>query len=85
MKNIFMLEKNTDTISTESTQMRDFGSHEGAQVFLDMKRIVHNFVNPHMSLKGKTPSEVADIDLKLDRRKLLNLIRHVSRYHTPIR
>jgi len=41
-----------------------------------MKRIIHNFVNPHMGLKEKTPAEAADIDLKLERRKLLNLIRY---------
>lgn len=79
------IERYNGDIKDRTKTMRDFGSHEGAGVFLDMKRIVHNFVNPHMSLKGKTPAEVANVDLKLRRRKLLNLIRYVSRHHTPIR
>ncbi len=54
--------------------MRDFGSHKGAEYFLNLKHIIHNFVNPHMSLKGRTPAEAAGVDLKLGRRKLFNLI-----------
>ena len=79
------IERYNGDIKDRTKTMRDFGSHEGAESFLNMKRIMHNFVNPHMSLKGKTPAETADIDLKLMRRKLLKLIKHVSRYHTPIR
>ena len=71
------IERYNGDIKDRTKTMRDFGSHDGAKVFLDMKRIIHNFVNPHMSLKGKTPAEVADVDLKLGRRKLLNLIRYV--------
>lgn len=69
------IERYNGDIKDRTKTMRDFGSHEGAEYFLNMKRIIHNFVNPHMSLKGKTPSEVADIYLKLGRRKLLNLIK----------
>ncbi len=59
--------------------MRHFGSFEGAEYFLDLRHIVHNFVNPHMELKGKTPAEEAGVDLKLGRRKLLNLIRYMAK------
>jgi len=59
--------------------MRNFGSCEGAEYFLNLKHIIHNFVNPHMQLKGSTPAESAGIDLKLGRRKLLNLIRRCSK------
>ncbi|MBI3190311.1 transposase, partial [archaeon] len=79
------IERYNGDIKDRTKTMRDFRSHEGARIFLDMKRTVHNFENPHRSLKGKTPAEAADIDLKLGRRKLLNLIKYVSRYHTPIR
>ena len=50
---------------------------EGAKNFLDMKRITHNFVNPHMSLSA-TPAEEAVVDLNLGRQKLYNLIRYVA-------
>lgn len=56
--------------------MRDFGSHHGAESFLNLKRIIHNFINPHQGLKGSTPAEVAGIDIQLGRQKLLNLIRY---------
>jgi hypothetical protein len=55
--------------------MRNFGSFSGAEKFLDLKRIIHNYVNPHMQLKGLTPAEKADIDLKLGQNKLINLIK----------
>ena len=55
--------------------MRHFGSFERAEHFLNLKQIIHNFINPHMGLKDKTPAEKADINLKLGRRKLLNLIK----------
>ena len=59
--------------------MRNFGSTKGAENFLNLKHIIHNFVNPHMQLKGKTPAETAEIDLKLGRKKLLNLIKHMAK------
>ncbi len=52
-----------------------FGSFEGAESFLDLRHLIHNFVNPHQGLKGMTPAKIAEIDLKLGRNKLLKLIR----------
>jgi len=54
-----------------------FGSFEGAKSFMDMRRIIHNFINPNQQLGGKTPAEMAEIILPLKRNKLLNLIRFV--------
>jgi len=56
-----------------------FRSFEGAEAFLDLKRIVYNFVNPQEGLNGKTPAETAEINLKLGRNRLLGLIRWTSR------
>jgi len=61
--------------------MRSFGSNKGAEHFLNLKHITHNFVNPHMQIKGKTPAEAAGVDLKLGRNKLLNLVKYVARRH----
>lgn len=77
------LKHNNNPIERENGNIKDrikvmrggFGSFEGAEAFLNLRHIIHNFVNPHQSLKGKTPAEVAGINLKLDRAKLLNLIR----------
>ncbi|MBI4896066.1 MAG: hypothetical protein HY832_00770, partial [Candidatus Aenigmarchaeota archaeon] len=59
--------------------MRDFGSHAGAENFLNLRPVIQNFVNPHQGLKLKTPAEAADVDLKLGRNKLLDLIRHCTK------
>ena len=56
-----------------------FGSFEGAKCFMDLQRILHNFVNPHQELKDKTPAEMAEITLSLKRNKLLNLIRFLAK------
>ena len=56
-----------------------FGSFEGAEAFMNLQRILHNFVNPHQELKGKTPVEIAEIKLNLRRNKLLNLIRFLAK------
>ncbi|MEK6855754.1 MAG: hypothetical protein AABX66_01200, partial [Nanoarchaeota archaeon] len=55
-----------------------FGSFEGAEAFMNLRRIIHNFVNPHQQLGGKTPAEMADITLPLDRNKLLSLIEYCA-------
>ena len=53
-----------------------FGNFEGAESFMNLQRVLHNFVNPHQELKGKTPAEMSEINLELGRNKLLNLIRY---------
>lgn len=54
-----------------------FGSFEGAESFMNFRRIIYNFVNPHQQLEGKTPAEIAEINLNLGRNKLLSLIKFV--------
>ena len=61
----------------------EFGSFEGGEAFMNLKHIIHNFVNPHQQLNGKTPAEAAEIKLLLKRNKLLNLIKYVRRDHIP--
>lgn len=61
--------------------MRHFGSFERAEYFLNLKQIIHNFINPHMQLKGKTPAEATEIFLPLKRNKLLDLIKYVRKKH----
>jgi hypothetical protein len=61
-----------------------FGSFEGAKSFMDLRRIIHNFVKSNQQLAGKTPAEMAGINLKLKRNKLLDLIEYCAKikgYH----
>ena len=61
-----------------------FKSFEYAKSFLNLRRIMHNFVNPHQQLNGKTPAEKTKIKLGLGRNKLLELIGYVAKTHIPI-
>jgi len=41
-------------------------------------QIYHNYVRPHMALKGKTPAEVAGIEVK-GKNKWMTLIQNASK------
>ena len=56
-----------------------FKSFEGVKNFMNLRGIIYNFVNPHQELGDKTPAEMAEINLKLRRNKLLNLIRYLAK------
>lgn len=73
------IERYNGDIKDRTKTMRHFGSHEGASAFLGLKRTIHNFVNPHMGLKGRTPADEAGINIRLGRMKLLGLIRYVAK------
>jgi hypothetical protein len=47
----------------------------GAESLSYLHKILHNYVNPHTELKGKTPAEAAELRLSLGENKLLNLIK----------
>ena len=68
------IEKYNQDIKDQIKTKRHFGSFEGAKEFLDLRHVIKNFVNPHQSLKGKTPAEAAEIKLCLKRDKLRHLI-----------
>lgn len=78
------IERYNGDIKDRIKTMRHFGSLDGAGSFLNLRAIIHNFVNPHMTLQGKTPAEAADIDLQLGRQKLLRLIKQYAekRHHS---
>ena len=46
--------------------MRGLDRDETAQIIADGMRIHHNFIRPHMSLDGKTPAQIAGLDLQLE-------------------
>ncbi len=56
-----------------------FGSFDYAEAFLNLRHIMHNFVNPHQGLNEKTPALKAGIKLKLGRTKLFGLIKYMAR------
>ena len=80
------LKHNNNPIERENGNIKDrikimrggFGSFRGAESFLNLRHLIHNFVNPHQGLKEKTPAEEAEIDLELGREKLVKLIQKMA-------
>ena len=87
----YNLEHNNNPIERENGNIKDrikimrggFGSFEGAKAFLDLRRVIHNFINPHQGLNGKTPAEMAEIKLELRKCKLLDLVKYVAKWYIP--
>ncbi len=87
----YNLEHNNNPIERYNGKIKDrikimrggFGSFETAEVFMNLQHIINNFVNPHQELKDKTPAEMAEINLKLGRNKLLNLIECLANENIP--
>jgi len=85
----YNLEHNNNPIERYNGKIKDriksirsgFKSFDDAKCFMDLRRTIHNFVNPNQELDGKTPAEMAEINLKLGRNKLLNLIKFVRDNH----
>ncbi len=83
----YKLEHNNNPVERYNGKLKDrlkiirggFGSFEGAEYFMNLQRVLHNFVNPHQELKDKTPAEMAEIFLPLGRNKLLKLIVYLAR------
>jgi transposase-like protein len=82
----YNLEHNNNPVERYNGKIKDrmngmrkgFGSFEGAENFMNLQCIIHNFVNPHQGLNEKTPAEMAEINLKLGRNKLLGLARYLA-------
>lgn len=71
------IERYNGKIKDRTKTMRgEFYSFEGGEDFMNLNHIIHNFVNPHQELKGKTPAEAAEIFIPLKRNRLLSLIKY---------
>ena len=70
-----MVERLNGTVRERNKVMRGLEGEQTAQTIIDGFRIYYNFIRPHMTLKGKTPAEEANIKLELGRNKWLSLIR----------
>jgi len=81
------LEHNNNPIERYNGKIKDrikvmengFFSFDGAEAFMNLRHIIHNFVDPHQELNGKTPAEKAGVNLKFGRNRLLELIRYLAK------
>ncbi len=54
--------------------MRGLHNDKTATAFNDGFKVYYNYIRPHQALKGKTPAEVAGVDLKLGKNKWKKMI-----------
>ena len=88
----YNFEHNNNPIERYNGKLKDrikvmrggFGSFERAKAFMNLRRVVHNFVNPHQELQERTPAEEAGIDLELERNKLMSLIEFVRNHEVSL-
>ena len=88
----YNLEHNNNPIERYNGKLKDrmnarrgeFKKFECAKAFMNLQNIIYNFVNPHQEIKGKTPAEEAEINLKLGKNKLLRLIQYkaMEKHHS---
>jgi len=78
------IERINGTIRDREKTFRGMDNDRTAQILSDGLRINYNFVRPHMGLDGKTPAQVAGLDLGLDGIRWKALIKQaVSRDAPP--
>ena len=73
-----IVERLNGTVRERDKVMRGLKEEQTAQIMMNTMRNYYNFIRPHQSLNGKTPSEMANIDLDLGRNKWLNLIKKAN-------
>ncbi len=69
------IERYHNEIREKLKARRGLGNDETAKTFVELHKIHHNFVRPHMGLDGKTPAVIANIDLNLGDNPYLDLIK----------
>ena len=69
-----MVERMQGSIREREKVLRALKNKKENQV-IDGYRIFYNFIRPHMALDGKTPAEMANLDLHLEQNKWLSLIK----------
>jgi transposase-like protein len=72
------IERYHNEIREKLKARRGLGNEKSAKIFAELLKIHHNFIKSHMGLDGKTPAEVAGIDLNLGNDKYLDLIKQAT-------
>lgn len=78
------VERHNRELSRRFDALNVFQTHEGAASTSTLCNVLHNYVNPHTMLKGKTPAESAKLILPLGENKLLNLIQMAKKVEMTI-
>lgn len=78
------VERHNRELSRRFDALNVFQNHEGAASTSALCKILHNYINPHGMLRGKTPAQCAGIILPLGTNKLLNLIQIAQKLEMTI-
>lgn len=78
------VERHNRELSRRFDALNVFQSHEGAASTSALCKILHNYVNPHGMLHGKTPAQCAEITLPIGTNKLLGLIQIAQKVEMTI-
>jgi putative transposase len=70
-----LVERLNGTVREREKVMRGLKSEITAKTMIEGYRAYYNFIRPHQALNGKTPAEMANIDLELGRNKWMGLIK----------
>ncbi len=73
------VERLHNTVRERTKVMRGLHNDKTASAFNDGFKAYYNFIRPHQALNGKTPAEVAGIDLKLGKNRWEGIIQKSSR------
>ena len=68
------VERHNRELSRRFDSLNVFQTHAGGESMSALLKILHNYINPHNMLNGKTPAEAAGLHLQIGENKLLNLI-----------
>ena len=74
-----LVERLNGTVREREKVMRGFKKEESAQQILEGFRAYYNFIRKHQGLNGKTPAEMANMDLGLEGNRWLALIRKTKK------
>ncbi|HLC70477.1 MAG TPA: DDE-type integrase/transposase/recombinase [Candidatus Nanoarchaeia archaeon] len=69
------VERHNRELSRRFDALNVFQTHEGAASTSALCKMLHNYINPHSMLHGKTPAESAELMLPLGENRLLDLIK----------
>lgn len=69
------VERHNRELSRRFDALNVFQTHEGAASTSALCKILHNYVNPHTMLHGKTPAQCAELILPLGTNRLLDIIK----------
>jgi len=69
------VERLHNTVRERAKVMRGLHSDKSAAVFNEGFKAYYNFVRPNQALNGKTPAQVAGVDLKLGEHRWLGLVK----------